>query len=86
VTTPPSPSPGQPSRGNGQHIDVNSGDHSPVSINAPFSYAEQNGTANANANPPTATPTPWFSRSVVLWTAVGAIAAVAGVIVTIIVK
>lgn len=68
----------------GQHIDVNGGDNSPISVNAPFSYAAPGGTANANTTPPSPTPAPWWSRASVVWTAVGSLAAIAAVVVAII--
>lgn len=88
MTTPPDPASDTPpprSRGEaGQQIDITSGNHSPVNVNAPFSYAEQGGTASANTDPAPPVTTPWWSRAAVVWTAVGALAAVAGVIVAII--
>lgn len=87
MATPPTPPsggpPNQPPRGAGQHIDVTSGNHSPVNVNAPFSYAEQGGTARTNAEPSVPTPTPWWSRASVVWSAVGALATAAGVVVAI---
>lgn len=86
MATPPNPSSGaspQPPRGTGQHIDITSGNHSPVNVNAPFAYAEQGGTARTNADPSTPAPTPWWSRASVVWSAVGALATVAGVIVAV---
>jgi hypothetical protein len=86
MTTPPNSSgasTNQPSREPGQRIEVTSGNHSPVNVNAPFSYAEQGGTAHTNADPSSPAPTPWWSRASVVWSAVGALATVAGVIVAI---
>lgn len=72
----------------GQHIDIKGGDNSPVSVNAPFSYAAPGGTANSNTAPPSTTPaptpTPWWSRASVVWTAVGSLAAIAAVVVAVI--
>jgi len=65
-----------------QSIQVSSGDNSPVSVIAPQAHALHGGTANAHINPPStapgAPPIPWWNRSIVLWTALGAVAAVAG--------
>ncbi|MFD8525579.1 hypothetical protein ACFV2D_37225 [Streptomyces capillispiralis] len=73
-----------PSRsGAGQRIDITGGDHSPGNVSAPFSNAEQGGTASISVNP-TAQPAPappWWHRSAVVWTAVGSVAAVVAAVV-----
>jgi hypothetical protein len=57
-------------------INVTSGNSSPVNINAPYAYAEQGGTANANINSPAVKDedarTPWY-RSLLFWTVVIAV-------------
>lgn len=80
---PTSPSPNQRAAGTGQNINITGGDNSPVNLSAPYSYAERGGTASA-AQPTPAPPSPLWSRTAVVWTAVGALAAVAAVIVAII--
>ncbi|MGW2082997.1 hypothetical protein ACWCOW_39990, partial [Streptomyces sp. NPDC001939] len=72
--------PPQPS----QAIQVTTGDSSPVSINAPYASATGSGSATTGVPQPAAdTASPWY-RSGVVWTAVGSIAAVVTVIVTIV--
>lgn len=84
-TPPAAGGPSDPQRV-GQHIDVTSGDNSPISVNAPFSHAAPGGTASASTTPPppAPAPTPWWSRASVVWTAVGSLAAIAAVVVAII--
>ncbi|GGP00316.1 hypothetical protein [Wenjunlia tyrosinilytica] len=74
------PSPSPPS---GQSVSVTSGDNSPVHVFAPHAHASQGATADANVDPrpePATATTPWWNRSIVLWTALGALAAVAAAV------
>ncbi|MFD3537757.1 hypothetical protein [Streptomyces sp. NPDC058664] len=71
----------------GQSFNLNAGDNSPVTVNAPYAYAANNSTASAGLPqvPPTtqnapAPSTPWY-RSWAKWGVIaGAVGAVAGVI------
>lgn len=86
----PSPQPPQ-DPGPGQNFNITSGNDSPVNITAANAHASGGSTANANSGHPQApTPTaatdvqvPWWNRSIVLWTALGSLAAVAGVIIAV---
>ena len=79
------PSPQDPTPGHGVH--VTSGDNSPVNVYAPHANASHGATATASAGQPSAAPeqapAPWWNRTIVLWTALGAAAAVAAVIVSV---
>jgi hypothetical protein len=67
-----------------QSFQLHSRDNSPITVYANQAHASHGGAASANVNPPSTAPdlhpTPWWNRSVVLWTALGAVAAVAGTV------
>ncbi|WP_406447110.1 hypothetical protein OG782_00150 [Streptomyces sp. NBC_00876] len=67
---------------------ISAGDGATVNINAPRAHAERGATASANINEPVATPErqPFWHRTSVIWTAVGAVAAVASVIIAWVLK
>ncbi|MCZ4510384.1 hypothetical protein O3Q52_19770 [Streptomyces sp. ActVer] len=68
-----------------QALNITGGDGSTFNITAPNAKADRGGTASANINEPTpATPQPWWHRSSVIWTAIGAVAATASVIATVV--
>ncbi|MEU9943095.1 hypothetical protein [Streptomyces lavendulae] len=64
-------------------FNISAGDHATVHINAPKAHADRGGTASANINEPVATPVtqPIWQRTTVLWTAAGAVGAVASAII-----
>lgn len=69
-----------------QALNITGGDGSTFNISAPHAKADRGGTASANVNEPApATPQPWWHRTSVIWTAVAAVATIAGVIATMIV-
>ncbi|MFJ2736041.1 hypothetical protein [Streptomyces sp. NPDC087317] len=69
-----------------QALNITGGDNSTFHITAPNAKADRGGTASANVNEPApATPQPWWHRSSVIWTAVAAVATIAGVVATVIV-
>lgn len=84
MSSQPNPAAAQPpARGTGQHISITSGDSSPVNVTAPYTVAEAGGTAHAGAGP-LAGPghaAPLWSRTSVLWTAVGSLGAVAAAVI-----
>ncbi len=81
------PDPNQIDSAAQQALNITGGDNSTFHINAPHAKADRGGTASANVNEPVpATPQPWWHRTSVIWGAVAALAAVAGVVVTVVVK
>ncbi|MFF0837653.1 MULTISPECIES: hypothetical protein [unclassified Streptomyces] len=69
-----------------QALNITGGDGSTFHISAPHAKADRGGTASANVNEPApATPQPWWHRTSVIWTAVAAVATIAGVFATVIV-
>lgn len=80
------PDPNQIDSAAQQALNISGGDNSIFNISAPHAKADRGGTASANVNEPApATPQPWWHRTSVIWTAVAALATIAGVIVTVIV-
>jgi hypothetical protein len=80
------PDPNQIDSAAQQALNITGGDGSTFHISAPHAKADRGGTASANVNEPVpATPQPWWHRTSVIWTAVAAVAAIAGVIATVIV-
>ncbi|MFE4823752.1 hypothetical protein ACFRFU_46795 [Streptomyces sp. NPDC056704] len=80
------PDPNQIDSAAQQALNISGGDNSTFHITAPNAKADRGGTASANVNEPApAAPQPWWHRTSVIWTAVAAIAAIAGVIATVIV-
>ncbi|WP_406359331.1 hypothetical protein OID55_42180 (plasmid) [Streptomyces sp. NBC_00715] len=80
------PDPNQIDSAAQQALNIRGGDNSTFHISAPNAKADHGGTASANVNEPApATPQPWWHRTAVIWTAVAAVAAIAGVIATVIV-
>ena len=80
------PDPNQIDSAAQQALNITGGDNSSFHIVAPNAKADRGGTASANVNEPApASPQPWWHRTSVIWTAVAAVAAIAGVIVTVIV-
>ncbi|WP_327075660.1 hypothetical protein OG196_43995 (plasmid) [Kitasatospora purpeofusca] len=71
------PNPQQIERAAQQTFGVKSGDNSPITI--VNSNADRGATATTQANEPP--PQPFFQRTAVIWTAVGAIAAVAAAVI-----
>ncbi|MEV5205735.1 hypothetical protein, partial [Streptomyces sp. NPDC053720] len=57
-------------------FNITAGDNATVNINAPKAHAERGATASANINEPTTAPAPqpFWHRTIVIWTAVGAVA------------
>jgi hypothetical protein len=81
------PDPNQINAAAQQALNITGGDGSTFHIVAPNAKADRGGTASANVNEPApATPQPWWHRTTVIWGALAAVAAVAGVIVTVAVK
>jgi hypothetical protein len=81
------PNPDQIDSAAQQALNITGGDGSTFNIVAPNAKADRGGTASANVNEPApATPQPWWHRTSVIWGAVAAVAAVAGVIATVVVK
>ncbi|MEV0485710.1 hypothetical protein AB0I69_34545 [Streptomyces sp. NPDC050508] len=81
------PDPNQIDSAAQQALNITGGDNSTFHIVAPNAKADGGSTANANVNEPAPTiPQPWWHRTTVIWGAVAALAAVAGVIATVIVK
>ncbi|BCL22186.1 hypothetical protein GCM10017668_40290 [Streptomyces tuirus] len=79
------PNPDQIDSAAQQALNITGGDGSTFNITAPNAKADRGGTASANINEPTpATPQPWWHRSSVIWTAIGAVAATASVIATVV--
>lgn len=69
-----------------QALHISGGDNSTINVVAPNATADRGGTASANVNEPApAPPQPWWHRSSVIWTAVAALATIAGVVVTVVV-
>ncbi|MFC8765985.1 hypothetical protein ACFUAG_35485 [Streptomyces sp. NPDC057193] len=69
-----------------QALNITGGDNSTFHISAPHAKADRGGTASANVNEPApATPQPWWHRTAVIWTAIAAMATIAGVIATVVV-
>lgn len=80
------PDPNQIDSAAQQALNITGGDGSTFNISAPHAKADRGGTASANVNEPApATPQPWWHRTSVIWTAVAAVATIAGVIATVIV-
>jgi hypothetical protein len=80
------PDPDQINSAAQQALNITGGDGSTFHIVAPSAKADRGATANANVNAPTpAAPQPWWHRSSVIWTAVAALAAIAGVVATVVV-
>ncbi|MEU6098198.1 hypothetical protein [Streptomyces sp. NPDC047079] len=90
ATMPPgqqNPDPNQIDSAAQQALNITGGDNSTFHIVAPNAKADRGSTANANVNEPApTTPQPWWHRTTVIWGAVAALAAVAGVIATVVVK
>ncbi|MFF8866027.1 hypothetical protein ACF08B_28645 [Streptomyces sp. NPDC015139] len=81
------PNPNQIDSAAQQALNITGGDNSTFHIVAPNAKADRGGTASANVNEPApATPQPWWHRTSVIWGAVAALAGVAGVIATVVVK
>jgi hypothetical protein len=79
------PNPDQIDSAAQQALNITGGDGSTFNITASNAKADRGGTASANVNEPTpATPQPWWHRSSVIWTAIGAVAATASVIATVV--
>ncbi|MFH9889020.1 hypothetical protein ACH4OQ_08255 [Streptomyces luteogriseus] len=79
------PNPDQIDSAAQQALNITGGDGSTFNITASNAKADRGGTASANINEPTpATPQPWWHRSSVIWTAIGAVAATASVIATVV--
>ncbi|MEU0373316.1 hypothetical protein ABZ070_24220 [Streptomyces sp. NPDC006283] len=87
ATMPPgqqNPNPDQIDSAAQQALNITGGDGSTFNITAPNAKADRGGTASANVNEPApATPQPWWHRTSVIWTAIAAVAATAGVIATV---
>ncbi|MFF8868161.1 hypothetical protein ACF08B_39715 [Streptomyces sp. NPDC015139] len=80
------PDPNQIDSAAQQALNISGGDNSIFNISAPHAKAERGGTASANVNEPApVTPQPWWHRTSVIWTAIAAVATIAGVIATVIV-
>ncbi|MCX4530073.1 hypothetical protein OHA79_44030 [Streptomyces sp. NBC_00841] len=80
------PDPNQIDSAAQQALNITGGNNSTFHITAPNAKADRGATASANVNEPApATPQPWWHRTSVIWTAVAAVAAIAGVIATVIV-
>ncbi|MER6406280.1 hypothetical protein ABT269_22745 [Streptomyces viridosporus] len=80
------PDPNQIDSAAQQALNITGGDGSTFHISAPHAKADRGGTASANVNEPApAVPQPWWHRTSVIWTAVAAVAAIAGVFATVIV-
>ncbi|MBK3586637.1 hypothetical protein JHN49_24015 [Streptomyces sp. MBT57] len=80
------PDPNQIDSAAQQALNIRGGDNSTFHITAPNAKADRGGTASANVNEPApAAPQPWWHRTAVIWTAVAAVAAIAGVIATVLV-
>lgn len=80
------PDPNQIDSAAQQALNIRGGDSSTFHITAPNAKADRGGTASANVYEPTpSTPQPWWHRTAVIWTAVAAVAAIAGVIATVLV-
>ncbi|WP_030303129.1 hypothetical protein [Streptomyces katrae] len=64
-------------------FNISAGDNATVNINAPKAHAERGATASANINEPVTTPAmqPFWHRTHVIWTAVGAAGAIASAII-----
>ncbi len=78
------PDPSQINSAAQQALNITGGDNSTFNITAPNAKADRGGTASANVNEPApATPQPWWHRTSVIWTAVAAFAAIAGVVATV---
>lgn len=78
------PDPNQISAAAQQALNITGGDGSTFNIVAPNAKADRGATASANVNEPApAAPQPWWHRTTVIWGALAAVAAVAGVIVTV---
>lgn len=83
------PDPNQINSAAQQALNITGGDNSTFHIVAPNAKADRGGTASASANvnePAPTAPQPWWHRTTVIWGAVAALAAVAGVIATVVVK
>lgn len=81
------PDPNQIDSAAQQALSITGGDNSTFHIVAPNAKADRGGSASANVNEPAPTaPQPWWHRTAVIWGAVAALAAVAGVVATVIVK
>ncbi|MBV7700070.1 hypothetical protein [Streptomyces sp. TRM70350] len=79
------PNPDQIDSAAQQALNITGGDGSTFNITASNAKADRGGTASANVNEPTpAPPQPWWHRSSVVWTAIGAVAATASVIATVV--
>lgn len=80
------PNPNQIDSAAQQALNITGGDGSTFNISAPHAKADRGASASANINEPApTTPQPWWHRTSVIWTAVAAVAAIAGVIATVIV-
>ncbi|MFC8827410.1 hypothetical protein ACFT9I_18945 [Streptomyces sp. NPDC057137] len=80
------PDPNQIDSAAQQALNITGGDGSTFNISAPHAKADRGASASANINEPApTTPQPWWHRTSVIWTAVAAVAAIAGVIATVIV-
>lgn len=67
-----------------QALNISGGDNSTIHIVAPHANADRDGTASAHVNDPaSATEPPWWHRTAVIWSAVAALATIAGVIATV---
>lgn len=78
------PNPDQIDSAAQQALNITGGDGSTFHIVAPNAKADRGGTASANVNEPApATPQPWWHRTSVIWTAIAAVATIAGVIATV---
>lgn len=79
------PDPNQIDSAAQQALNITGGDGSTFHISAPHAKADRGGTASANVNEPApAAPQPWWHRTSVIWTAVAAVATIAGVFATVI--
>lgn len=76
----PEPDAQGPSAGPSFHF--NTGDNSPVSLNAPYAHASGSATASAGTSPPSpaAAGAPWY-RSSVFWTGLSALATLAAAVI-----
>ena len=80
------PDPNQIDSAAQQALNITGGDGSTFNISAPHAKADRGASASANINEPAlTTPQPWWHRTSVIWSAVAAVAAIAGVIATVIV-
>ncbi|MDT3728833.1 hypothetical protein ROS62_29770 [Streptomyces sp. DSM 41972] len=76
------PNPDQIESAAQQAFNITGGDNSIINVTAPTSKADRGGTATANANESAPEPPkPWWHRGAVIWTAIGAVAAIASVVV-----